>query len=69
MKPTIVMQSDFGVNSGLVACMHGMCKLVDSELITCDITHLLRLVRSKRHRTVFSIRCLTGRRERYLSLW
>lgn len=41
MKPTIVMQSDFGVNSGLVACMHGMCKLVDSELITCDITHLL----------------------------
>ncbi|WP_095173611.1 MULTISPECIES: SAM hydrolase/SAM-dependent halogenase family protein [Blautia] len=41
MKPTIVMQSDFGVNSGLVACMHGMCKLVDGELITCDITHLL----------------------------
>lgn len=41
MKPTIVMQSDFGINSGLVACMHGMCKLVDSELVTCDITHLL----------------------------
>lgn len=41
MKPTVVLQSDFGMNSGLVACMHGMCKLVDSELITCDITHLL----------------------------
>ena len=33
-KPTIVMQSDFGIDSGLVACMHGMCRLVDSELET-----------------------------------
>lgn len=41
MKPTIVMQSDFGIDSGLAACMHGMCKLVDSELVTCDITHLI----------------------------
>lgn len=41
MKATVVMQSDFGISSGLVASMHGMCKIVDSELITCDITHLL----------------------------
>lgn len=41
MKQTIIMQSDFGIDSGLVACMHGMCKLVDRELVTCDITHLL----------------------------
>lgn len=40
-KPTIVMQSDFGIDSGLVACMHGMCRLVDSELETQDITHLI----------------------------
>lgn len=40
-KPTIVMQSDFGIDSGLVACMHGMCRLVDSELETHDITHLI----------------------------
>ncbi|MEG0050978.1 MAG: SAM-dependent chlorinase/fluorinase [Terrisporobacter sp.] len=41
MKPVIVMQSDFGIDSGLVACMHGMCKIVDRELETHDITHLL----------------------------
>lgn len=41
MKPSIVMQSDFGLDSGLVACMHGMCKIVDSELVTRDITHLI----------------------------
>lgn len=35
------MQSDFGIDSGLVACMHGMCRLVDSELETQDITHLI----------------------------
>ena len=40
-KPTIVMQSDFGIDSGLVACMHGMCRLVDSELETHDITLLI----------------------------
>ena len=31
-KPTIVMQSDFGIDSGLVACMHGMCRLVDFRI-------------------------------------
>lgn len=41
MKTSVVMQSDFGLDSGLVACMHGMCKLVDGELCTYDITHLL----------------------------
>ena len=41
MKPSIVMISDFGIDSGLVACMHGMCKMVDSELDVQDITHLI----------------------------
>lgn len=41
MKPLIVMQSDFGIGSGFVSCMHGICKIVDPELQTCDITHLL----------------------------
>lgn len=40
-KPTVVMLSDFGIDSGLVACMHGMCHLVDPELETYDITHLI----------------------------
>lgn len=41
MKPAIVMQSDFGIDSGLVACMHGVCKIVDPELEIHDITHTL----------------------------
>ncbi|MEG2934859.1 MAG: SAM-dependent chlorinase/fluorinase [Clostridium sp.] len=40
-KPTIVMQTDFGINWGVVATMHGVCKRVDSELEICDATHLL----------------------------
>lgn len=39
MKALMVMQSDFGIDSGLVASMHGMCKLVDRELEVEDITH------------------------------
>ncbi len=38
-KPFIVMQSDFGSDSGLVSCMHGVCKSVDRELEIYDITH------------------------------
>lgn len=41
LKSAIVMQSDFGIDSGLVACMHGVCKIVDSELEIHDITHTL----------------------------
>lgn len=41
MKPAIVMQSDFGMDSGLAACMHGICKMIDPELETYDITHLI----------------------------
>lgn len=41
MKALIVMQSDFGIDSGLVASMHGMCKIVDRELEVEDITHEL----------------------------
>lgn len=41
MKPVIVMQSDFGIDSGLVASMHGMCKMVDRTLEVDDITHEL----------------------------
>lgn len=41
MKPVIVMQSDFGIDSGLVSCMHGICKIVDPGLELFDITHIL----------------------------
>lgn len=41
MKAFIVMQSDFGTDSGLVASMHGMCRIVDRELEVEDITHEL----------------------------
>lgn len=41
MKSSIVMQSDFGLDSGYVASMHGICKLVDKELDIHDSTHLL----------------------------
>ncbi len=40
-KSAVVMMSDFGIDSGLVACMHGMCKMVDQSLETYDITHLI----------------------------
>lgn len=40
-KSAVVMLSDFGIDSGLVACMHGMCKMVDKQLETYDITHLI----------------------------
>ncbi len=40
-KPAVVMLSDFGINSGFVSCMHGMCKMVDPTLETYDITHLI----------------------------
>ena len=36
------MQSDFGLDSGLVASMHGVCKRVDNDLCISDITHLIR---------------------------
>lgn len=38
-KALIVMQSDFGNDSGLVSCMHGVCKSIDRELEIYDITH------------------------------
>ncbi len=41
LRSAIVMQSDFGIDSGLVACMHGVCKMVDPELEIHDITHTL----------------------------
>lgn len=40
-KGLIVMQSDFGIDTGLAACMHGICKLVDEDLEIHDITHVL----------------------------
>lgn len=33
------MQSDFGSDSGLVSCMHGVCKSIDRNLEIYDITH------------------------------
>lgn len=41
MKKAMVMFSDFGINSGLVACMHGVCAQVDPTLLVYDATHLL----------------------------
>lgn len=41
MKAYVVFFSDFGINSGLVASMHGVAALVDPELKVCDATHLL----------------------------
>lgn len=41
MKPYVVFFSDFGINSGLVASMHGVTALVDPELKVSDATHLL----------------------------
>lgn len=38
-KNLIVMQSDFGGDSGLVSCMHGVCKSIDKTLEIYDITH------------------------------
>ena len=35
------MQTDFGINWGVVATMHGVCKRVDQDLEICDATHLL----------------------------
>ena len=40
-KANVVLMSDFGIDSGYAACMHGMCKRVDPELSTYDITHLI----------------------------
>lgn len=36
------MQSDFGLDSGLVVSMHGVCKRVDNDLCVSDITHRIR---------------------------
>ncbi|MEG0764710.1 MAG: SAM-dependent chlorinase/fluorinase [Pseudoflavonifractor sp.] len=41
MKPTLVLFSDFGIDSGLVASMHGVCARVDPALPVYDATHLL----------------------------
>ncbi len=41
MKPTLVLFSDFGLDSGFVASMHGVCKQVDPSLEVYDATHLL----------------------------
>ncbi len=41
MKPYVVFFSDFGIDSGLVASMHGVAALVDPELKVSDATHLL----------------------------
>lgn len=41
-KPNVVLQSDFGIDSGLVSCMHGVCKQVDPTLGIYDISHVIR---------------------------
>lgn len=41
-KPLIVMFSDFGLDTGFVASMHGVCKIVDPDLEIHDATHQIR---------------------------
>lgn len=42
MKPSVVFFSDFGLDSGFVASMHGVCKQVDPALDLYDGSHQLR---------------------------
>lgn len=41
MSGVVVLQSDFGMDSGLVASMHGVCRRIDSTLVVEDLTHMI----------------------------
>ncbi len=41
-KPNIVLQTDFGLNTGFVCAMYGVIKSVDGELNVYDMTHQIR---------------------------
>ena len=40
-KPDIVLMTDFGLNWGTVASMHGVCKTVDRDLEIHDLSHTI----------------------------
>lgn len=42
MKPSIVFFTDFGLDSGFVSSMHGVCKQVDPTLELSDGSHLIK---------------------------
>ena len=41
MNGIVVLQSDFGIDSGLVSSMHGVCRTIDPGLVVEDLTHLI----------------------------
>ena len=41
-KPDIVLQTDFGADSGYAAAMYGVIRTADSELNIFDLTHEIR---------------------------
>lgn len=41
-KPSIVLQTDFGLTTGFVNSMYGVIKMVDDELCICDLNHEIR---------------------------
>ncbi len=38
-KPAVVLQTDFGISSGLAASMYGVIKQVDASLDIYDLNH------------------------------
>ena len=60
MKMDIVLQTDFGGDSGYAASMYGTMKLADRELKIYDLTHEIR---------PFDIRQASGLLRRTIPFW
>ena len=41
-KPSIVLQTDFGLTTGFVSSMYGVIKMVDDDLYISDLNHEIR---------------------------
>lgn len=52
-KPNIIFMTDFGLNWGVVASMHGVCKQVDPDLQTYDLSHTI-----PEYNTLYASSCL-----------
>ena len=63
MKPTVVLQTDFGNGGGGV--MAGVIRSVDPEVPVYDFDHYIEAVFCLPHRQVSAGQCLTGLPERY----
>ncbi len=59
-KPDIVLQTDFGADSGYAAAMYGVIRTADSELNIFDLTHEIR---------PFDIRQASGMLGRTVPFW